>query len=66
MKIFDVLLCTLMTGVVLYQLASGRLLDRGWAVRTTREERPHFYWTLIAIQGALVAGLVYMILHDYR
>jgi hypothetical protein len=66
MKIFSVLFCTLMIGIVLYQLASGKLLDRGWTVWTTRQERPLLYWTLVALQAALVAGLVYMTLHIYR
>jgi hypothetical protein len=55
-----------MIGVVLYQLASGKLLDRGWTTLTTREERPRFYWSLITLQAVIVAGLVYMILRDYR
>ena len=62
MKIFVVLFCTLMIGLVLYQLATGKLLDRGWTVWTTRQERPLLYWTLVALQAALVAGLVYMAL----
>jgi hypothetical protein len=65
-KVFETLVCTLMIGVVLYQLASGKLLDRGWTTLTTREERPRFYWSLITLQAVIVAGLVYMILRDYR
>jgi hypothetical protein len=66
MKIFTVLFCTLMIGSVLYQLVFGKLLDKGWKVWTTRQERPALYWTTLAIQAVLVAGFVYMILHCLR
>jgi heme O synthase-like polyprenyltransferase len=65
-NVFNALICTLMIGVVLYQLASGKLLDKGWAVRTTREKRPLFYWSLLTLQAVIVAAVVFMILRDYR
>ena len=66
MKIFSVIFCTLMIGLVLYQLLFGKLLDRGWTVWTNRQERPTLYWTFVLFQAGMVAGLVYMILHDLR
>ena len=66
MKVFETLVCTILIGVVLYQLATGKLLDRGWTTVTTREERPRFYWSLLTLQAVIVAAVVYAILRDYR
>lgn len=66
MKIFTVLICTTMIGLVVYQLAFGKLLDRAWKVRATRQERPLLYWVSLAFQVAVTAGLVYIIFHSFR
>jgi len=64
MNVFKALVCTLMIGVVLYQLAFGKLLDRGWGILTTRDERPRLYWSLLTLQAVIVTAVVYLILRD--
>jgi amino acid permease len=54
----------LLLGVVLYQLISGRLLDRSWKTFATRSERPRLYWSVLSIETAATLTMAYMILHD--
>ena len=55
---------SLMLGSVLYQVISGRLLDRSWKTFATRKERPRLYWSVIAFEAAFVLTTTYFVLRD--
>lgn len=37
-----------------YQLISGKLLNLTWGVWATRKEHPGKYWTVLAVEAAVV------------
>jgi len=65
MEVIGLLFSCLMLGAVLYQLVSGRLLDRNWMAYTTLEERPKLYWLTLAIETAGALTMAYFIIHDF-
>jgi uncharacterized membrane protein len=46
-------------GAVLYQLVSGTLL-KFWGTSTTRKDQPGVYWSVFAIELALVLLAFYL------
>lgn len=44
----------IMLAIVLYQLISGNLLNLTWGVWATRKEHPRKYWTMLAVEAAVV------------
>ena len=55
---------SILLGAVLYQLISGRLLDRSWKTFTTRNERPRLYWSAMAFETAVTLTTAYFIVRD--
>jgi hypothetical protein len=47
-----------LAGVLLWQLISGKALGAWWYPRITREESPKTYWFVLAVQGAILAGIL--------
>ena len=58
--IFRVLIPLVMGGILIYQGLTGRLLNRGWRIWTTLEERPQLYWTVLIIQAAIFVFAAYL------
>jgi len=41
-------------GIAIYQFVSGRLLNSYWRAWLTRKDHPRAYWTVLAIEFALI------------
>ena len=54
-------MAVLVTSVLVYQLASGIVLNRGWRVWYRRSDDPKAYWTILLTQ----AGLALLILTSW-
>lgn len=52
--LFSSLIVFILTTTWGWQIVTGKLLDRGGHVWTTRQARPRFFWTMIAIQSLVV------------
>jgi hypothetical protein len=46
--------------IVAYQLISGNLLNSKWGIWLTRKERPQMFWTIIALETAVVLVGLYI------
>lgn len=55
---FIVLFIILM--ILVYQLASGKLLNLYWRTLVLRKERPRMWWTVFGIEFALALLLIYL------
>jgi hypothetical protein len=42
-----------MTGLIGWQIVTGKLLDRSWRLWTTREARPTLFWLVVCIQSVV-------------
>jgi hypothetical protein len=54
-----------MVGGVVYQIVSGKVLDRSWKVWATRAEQPGRYWFGVAFQSIIVLIPIVMLIYDY-
>jgi hypothetical protein len=43
-----------LAGLVLWQLVTGKALDRSWHPSVTRQENPGMYWFIVIFQSALL------------
>ena len=49
-----------MSAIVLYQLASGKLLNLRWGIWLTRKEQPRQYWAVLVVELAVVLVTFYI------
>ncbi len=54
-----------MAGTVVYQIISGKVLDRRWKVWATRDEQPRRYWLMIAFQLIFVLIPIVIWMYSY-
>jgi hypothetical protein len=54
--------------IIVWQLATGKLLSRSWGIWTTRDENPRLFWGIIAVQSAMMlvfyAWTVYLLVSE--
>jgi hypothetical protein len=58
MLIFGSLIIAFFIGRTAYEVATGKLLGRGWKPYETREQNPMVYWSTIALQIFLISAAV--------
>lgn len=54
MSIPTILFISLLAGVVLWQLITGKALDRSWRPNITRQDNPGAYWFIVIAQSAML------------
>jgi hypothetical protein len=52
------LIIAFFVGQTTYEIATGKLLGRGWKQCLTREQNPMVYWSTIGIQIFLISAAV--------
>jgi len=46
-----------MSGLIGWQVVTGKLLDRRWRLWTTRQARPTLFWSVIGVQSIIAIYL---------
>lgn len=59
--IFRYIIAPASGAVILWELWSGKALNRGWSVIALRAEKPVWYWVNITIQCVAVAGILILL-----
>ncbi len=62
---FEALLSFTILGLVVYELASGKMPTRFWKPFITREQSPERYWRWIILQVLTALFLSYLAFHGH-
>jgi hypothetical protein len=54
----DYLFALALAGLVLWQLISGKALDRSLRPSVTRKDNPAMYWSVVLIQSAFLIAIL--------
>lgn len=62
---FGGLLIVVITGLVLYQIVSGKAVNGNWQVQSTRKAQPGKYWFSVLLQSAIVGSVLGLLIYPY-
>jgi hypothetical protein len=53
-RIPEYLFASALAGLVLWQLITGKALDRSWHASVSRKDNPGMYWAVVLVQSAFL------------